>query len=67
MKTKHLGHIINNDLTDDKDIERERKSLATRGNLIVQKFHPGSDDVKLLCLNVTVISYMAADFGSVAR
>ena len=43
---KYLGHIINNDLTDDKDIERERRSLATRGNLIAHKFHFCSDDVK---------------------
>ena len=45
---KSLGHIINNDLTDDKDIERERRSLATKLNLIAHKFHFRSDDVNIV-------------------
>ena len=43
---RYLGHIITCDLTDDADMERERRSLATRGNLIAHKFHSCSDDVK---------------------
>ena len=43
---KYLGHIISSDLSDDADIERERRSLATRGNMLAHEFNFCSDDVK---------------------
>ena len=45
---KYLGHIISECFTDDKDIERERRALATRGNLLLHKFRFCSNDVKCL-------------------
>jgi len=46
----YLGHIITCDLTDDAEMERERRSLATRGNLIMHKFHFCNDDVKRILI-----------------
>ena len=43
---KYLGHIISNDLSDDADSDRERRSLATRGNMLAHRFYFCSDDVK---------------------
>lgn len=43
---KYLGHIISQDLTDDADIDRERRNLAIRGNMLVHKFYFCSEDVK---------------------
>ena len=45
-KTKYLGHIITNDLTDDADIDRQVKKLYAQGNSILRKFHMCSWDVK---------------------
>ena len=44
---KYLGYIISNDLSDDKDIERQRKKLYIQGNLILRKFHMCTIDVKI--------------------
>ena len=35
---KYLGHIIENDLSDDRDINREIKSLYTRTNILIRRF-----------------------------
>ena len=45
---KYLGHVSSECFTDDKDIERERRALATRGNLLLHKFRFCSNDVKCL-------------------
>lgn len=37
-KFKYLGHIITADLRDDCDIERERRALAVRGNMVARRF-----------------------------
>ncbi|KAL0870815.1 hypothetical protein ABMA27_005740 [Loxostege sticticalis] len=34
---KYLGHIITGDLKDDADIERERRALAVRGNMLARR------------------------------
>ena len=43
---KYLGHIITADFMDDLDIERERRKLATRGNVLIRKFGKCSAEVK---------------------
>nr|XP_034833609.1 uncharacterized protein LOC117990254 [Maniola hyperantus] len=35
---KYLGHVISSDLKDDADIERERRALSVRANMIVRRF-----------------------------
>ena len=45
---KHLGHIINDAFRDDEDIERERRTLAKRGNFLIRKFGYCSDEIKCM-------------------
>lgn len=44
---RYLGHIITNDLKDDCDIERERRALAVRGNMVARRFARCSIPVKI--------------------
>ena len=44
---RYLGHIIDNFLCDDKDIEREIKALFTRTNMLCRRFKRCSVAVKL--------------------
>ena len=44
---KYLGHVISNNLSDDLDIERQRRQLYAQGNTILRKFHMCSIQVKL--------------------
>ena len=43
---KYLGHIITDTFTDDDDIERERRNLSIRGNVLIRKFGYCSEEVK---------------------
>jgi exonuclease III len=44
---KYLGHIITSNLNDDQDIERERRALAVRGNMLARRFARCSTEVKI--------------------
>ncbi|CAH2211467.1 jg13047 [Pararge aegeria aegeria] len=44
---KYLGHILTDNLKDDGDMERERRALAVRANMIVSRFARCTDDVKV--------------------
>ncbi|XP_063383590.1 uncharacterized protein LOC134669904 [Cydia fagiglandana] len=44
---KYLGHIVTADLKDDKDIERERRALSVRANMIAHKFARCTREVKV--------------------
>ena len=44
---KYLGHIISNDLSDDKDIYRQRRKLYAQGNMLCRKFSMCSVPVKI--------------------
>lgn len=44
---KYLGHIITEDLRDDLDIERERRNLSIRCNMLARRFARCSDEVKI--------------------
>ncbi|KAG7310128.1 hypothetical protein JYU34_004669 [Plutella xylostella] len=44
---KYLGHIVNEDLHDDDDIERERRALAARANMLARRFARCSREVKI--------------------
>ncbi|XP_061704060.1 uncharacterized protein LOC133515529 [Cydia pomonella] len=43
---KYLGHLLTEWLRDDDDIERERRALAVRGNMLARRFSKCSKDVK---------------------
>ncbi|XP_061710682.1 uncharacterized protein LOC133520326 [Cydia pomonella] len=44
---KYLGHLVTEDLRDDADIERERRALAMRANMIARRFHRCTVQVKI--------------------
>lgn len=46
-KFKYLGHVLTGDLRDDSDMERERRALSVRCNMISRKFSKCSDAVKI--------------------
>ena len=43
---KYLGHILTDDLRDDADLERERRALAVRCNMLARRSGKCSEDVK---------------------
>ena len=43
---KYFGHIISSEVSDDADIDQERKTLAIRGNMLAHRFQFFSEDVK---------------------
>ncbi|XP_072936701.1 uncharacterized protein [Epargyreus clarus] len=44
---KYLGHIVTSSLKDDDDIERERRALSVRGNMLARRFARCTADVKV--------------------
>ncbi|CAG9122135.1 unnamed protein product [Plutella xylostella] len=44
---KYLGHVITADLKDNADIERERRALSVRANMIARRFARCSAEVKI--------------------
>lgn len=46
-KYKYLGHIVTNDLKDDADIERERRALSVRANMLARRFARCTREVKV--------------------
>ena len=58
---RYLGHIIDNCLCDDKDIQREIKSLFTRCNILCRRFKRCSIRVKIkLFCSFCICMYDAA-------
>ena len=46
-KFRYLGHLLTADLKDNEDIERERRALSVRANMVARRFARCSTDVKL--------------------
>ncbi len=46
-KVKYLGHIITEHMTDDEDIERQRRMMYMQTNMLLCKFSFCSDEVKV--------------------
>lgn len=44
---KYLGHIVSENLSDEADIERERRALTVRANMLVRRFARCSNEVKI--------------------
>ncbi|XP_047984805.1 uncharacterized protein LOC125225240 [Leguminivora glycinivorella] len=44
---KYLGHLVTDDFRDDADIERERRALAVRANMIARRFSRCTAQVKI--------------------
>lgn len=45
---RYLGHIMSGDLRDDRDMERERRALAVRCNMLGRRFRRSSKSVRTL-------------------
>ena len=54
---KYLGHYITDDLSDDDDINRQRRTLFVQGNIILRKFNMCSLGVKLT-LSYVLFTYV---------
>ncbi|XP_063894713.1 uncharacterized protein LOC135117964 [Helicoverpa armigera] len=54
---KYLGHILTPDLKDDTDIERERRALSVRANMIARRFARCSRDVKITLFRAFCTSF----------
>lgn len=44
---KYLGHIVSEDLKDNLDLDRERRALSVKGNMLKRRFANCTDAVKL--------------------
>nr|XP_037874597.1 uncharacterized protein LOC119630135 [Bombyx mori] len=56
-KFKYLGHFVTSDLRDDADIERERRALSVRANMIARRFARCSRDVKITLFRAFCTSF----------
>lgn len=54
---KYLGHILTEDLKDDADIERERRALSVRANMIIRRFARSSTAVKITLFRAYCTSF----------
>ena len=55
---KYLGHYITDDLSDDDDINRQRRTLFVQGNRILRKFNMCSLGVKLTLFSYLLFTYV---------
>ncbi len=46
-KVKYLEHFITERMTDDEDIERQRRMMYMQANILLRKFSFCSDEVKV--------------------
>ncbi|KAJ8713277.1 hypothetical protein PYW07_013647 [Mythimna separata] len=46
-KFKYLGHLVTDDLKDDMDLERERRALSVRANMLARRFSRCTDAIKI--------------------
>ena len=54
---RYLGHILTSDLKDDADIERERRALSVRANMIARRFARSSKGVKITLFRAFCTSF----------
>ena len=50
-KYKYLGHIINNNLTDDDDIARQKRCIYAQANALARKFNLCNSSIKTTLFN----------------
>ncbi|XP_023933975.1 uncharacterized protein LOC112042975 [Bicyclus anynana] len=56
-KVKYLGHMLAPDLRDDTDIERERRALSVRANMLARRFARCSYAVKITLFRAYCTSF----------
>lgn len=62
---KYLGHIVTENLRDDVDIERERRALAVRSNMLARRFARCSKPVKITLFRAYCQSFYTSSLWSV--
>lgn len=58
-KFKYLGHIVTDGLRDDDDIDRERRALSVRANMLAHRFSSCTDTVKITLFKAYCTSFYA--------
>ena len=66
-KCKYLGHIINNNLTDDDDIASQKICIYTQANALARKFYLCNNSIKKLNLIHTVVQCTPQVFGVILK
>ncbi|XP_028173004.1 uncharacterized protein LOC114361970 [Ostrinia furnacalis] len=56
-KFKYLGHVLTPGLKDDEDIERERRALSVRANMLARRFARCTADVKIALFRAYCTSF----------
>ncbi|CAH2234029.1 jg19112 [Pararge aegeria aegeria] len=51
---RYLGHIVTKGFVNDEDVERERRALAVRCNMLARRFAKCSDQVKVTLFRVSI-------------
>lgn len=62
---RYLGHLITEDLKDDTDIERERRALSVRANMIARRFARCTDEVKITLFRAFCTSFYTCSLWAV--
>lgn len=57
---KYLGHNVVDDLKDDVDIDRERRALSVRANMLARRFARCSDAVKITLFKAYCTSFYSS-------
>ena len=60
-----MGHILTASFTDDGDIDREKRNLAMRGNLLIRKFKLCSEEVKCHLFSTYCGQFICVSRGSI--
>ena len=64
---KYLGHYIKDYLSDDDDINRQRRTLFVQGNIILRKFNMCSLVVKLALFRLIVHLCIQHNSGGITK
>ncbi len=57
---KYLGNFINNEMSDDDDMYRQRRKLYAQADMLVRKFYLCSDEVKINLFRAYCTSFYTA-------
>ena len=66
-KCKYLGHIINNNITDDDDIARQKRCIDAQANVLARKFHLCTSTIKATLFNLYCGSMYTSSQGVIYK
>ena len=62
---RYLGHLITEDLKDDLDMERERRALSVRANMIARRYARCTNEVKITLFRAFCTSFYTGSLWAV--